>query len=726
MSQSAVQLVLENPPPPERLSVPRRGHVLSRVAEEFGEPVRLAVASVAAGLRHNGHRLPDHIAGSPFVGPPSILIDRPPAELAAWHLCTQWLIGVALGQLPVMADLAEGAAWFGAGLAGSLSAAAAQLSARRHCEALAALRSVAYPAPIADLLPYILDPHGPGSRLSVMRDPATRTARERKRSGGVFYTPADVADHMAGLALKFLVPCHPVTVFDPACGTGVYLRAALAALRKMHPDAGPLTLAEQSLFGVDIDPWAVDATAYVLLHDVLANGHTDKTPALTLWHLLRLNLAVGDALSLDPATSGPDNEAAKSADRRRRQQLRAGHIPAAESGIRRPDRIPINFLFPVLEQGVHVVLGNPPYAGLGNRPDLIRLGTRFETLRAPARSADLHPLFVEQMVRLSAPRSSGCLVLPLSVAFNTRPQYAALRGMIARTAGTWRLSFFDREPHALFGEDVKTRNTIMSWCRGPAADTTRIMTGPLLKWRGDSRARLFASIRFTDVTAPIGNGIPKLSGKLQAAALDRLQNAGGRFSRLLVSVRGAELADTFEADRHTVFVGSTAYNFINAFRRPPARFRPAHSISTNTVHALGFEDAESANVAYAILSSRVVFWLWHVLGDGFHVTKAFIEDFPIDARHFGAPAVGELAALGRDLWQRLRNAPVVSCNRGRKSIAFPAAGAIDLQQRIDRLIISAAGLPAGFAGELDAFVQSVVAADPRGSFDKPTQEDIDQ
>jgi hypothetical protein len=35
-------------------------------------------------------------------------------------------------------------------------------------------------------------------------------------------------------------------------------------------------------------------------------------------------------------------------------------------------------------------------------------------------------------------------------------------------------------------------------------------------------------------------------------------------------------------------------------------------------------------------------------------------------------------------------------------------------------------LPAGFAGELDAFVQSVVAADPRGSFDKPTQEDIDQ
>ncbi len=719
-------LTLQISSSPERLSVPRRGHVLSRVAKEFGEPIRFAVASVATSLRHNGYRPLEHTARLPLVGPPAIRIDRSPAEIAAWHLCTQWLLGVTLGQVPVTSDLSDGAAWFGEGLPGSLSSVAAQLGARRHDAALAALRSVADPAPVSDLLPYILDPHGPGSRLSVMRDPATQIARERKRTDGVFYTPADVADYMAGLALKFLQPCHPVTVFDPACGTGVYLRAALAALRKMHPDADPLTLAEQSLFGVDIDPWAVDAATYVLLHDVLADRHADKTPALTVWHLLRLNLAVGDALSLDPAASGPDNEDSKSADRRCRQQLRAGQMPSAEGGAGWPERTPINVLFPLLDQGAHVVLGNPPYAGLGDRPDLIGLGTRFETLRTPARSADLHPLFVEQMVRLSAPRSSGCLVVPLSVAFNTRTQYAALRDMIGRTAGTWRLSFFDREPHALFGEDVKTRNTIISWSRAPDADTTRIMTGPLMKWRGDSRARLFASIRFTDVTAPIGNGIPRLSGKLQAAALDRLQNAGGRFAQLLASVSGAELADAFEADRHTVFVASTAYNFINVFRRPPARFRPTHSISTNTVHALRFEDTESANVAYAILSSRVVFWLWHVLGDGFHVTKAFIEDLPIDALLFGAPAAGELAMLGRELWQRLRNVPVVSCNRGRKSIAFPASSAADLQRRIDQLIITAAGLAHGFAGELDRFVHSVVAADPRGSLDNQTQEDIGQ
>lgn len=35
-----------------------------------------------------------------------------------------------------------------------------------------------------------------------MRDPTTRTAREAKRRSGIFYTPADVAEYMAGGVLS--------------------------------------------------------------------------------------------------------------------------------------------------------------------------------------------------------------------------------------------------------------------------------------------------------------------------------------------------------------------------------------------------------------------------------------------------------------------------------------------------------------------------------------------
>jgi hypothetical protein len=722
MSESAARLIEEKAT--LRLSVPRRGHVLSSVAEEFGEPIRLAVASVKASLQRNGYRSSERLTASVRVGPPSALLNRTTAELAAWHICTQWLLGIVFGHIPESASLADAAEWFGQGLPGSLFGESAKLDLRPNIDAMAALRSVADPAPLADLLPYILDPHGPGSRLSVMRDPATRVAREGKRSRGIFYTPADVADHMVGIALGSLARCHPVTVFDPACGTGVYLRAALTALIKAHPDAEPLTLAEQSLFGIDIDPWAVDATTYVLLHDVMSRGHLGDMPPVIAWHLLRLNFAAADALSLDPAETGPDFESAKHADRRHRQELRAGRMPAVQQAIDRPELTPINLLFPPMDKGPHVILGNPPYAALGDRTDLANLSARFETLQPVMRSPDLHPLFVEQMVRLSAPSSSGSLVLPLSVAFNSRPQYAALRAIIGRTHGTWRMSFFDREPHALFGEDVKTRNTIVSWSRTPNADRTRIMTGPLMKWRGNSRARLFASIRFTEVTAPIDEGIPKLSGVLQAAALTRLRATGGRFASIIGSLSASELSHTFDADRKTVFVGSTAYNFINVFRCPPARFKPPHSGSKNTVHALRCETLGNADIAYALLSSRIAFWLWHVVGDGFHLTRGFIEDLPIDLRLFDKGIVAELASLGSDLWQRLRDDPVISWNRGRTSIAFPAVRAIDLQHRIDHLIIRAAGLPDGFARELDSFVHSVVAADPRGSFDNSTQEDF--
>jgi hypothetical protein len=85
------------------------------------------------------------------------------------------------------------------------------------------------------LLPYILDPHGPGSRLSVRRRPETREARIRKRNEGIFYTPADVAAYMVDEILRHLQKgTHPITIFDPACGTGTFLRAALHTLRTQN------------------------------------------------------------------------------------------------------------------------------------------------------------------------------------------------------------------------------------------------------------------------------------------------------------------------------------------------------------------------------------------------------------------------------------------------------------------------------------------------------------
>ena len=62
---------------------------------------------------------------------------------------------------------------------------------------------------LADLLPYVLDPHGPGSRASILKDPKTREARDAKRQKGVFYTPSDVANYMARAVLNDLEETEP-------------------------------------------------------------------------------------------------------------------------------------------------------------------------------------------------------------------------------------------------------------------------------------------------------------------------------------------------------------------------------------------------------------------------------------------------------------------------------------------------------------------------------------
>lgn len=700
---------------PPRPSVPRRGHVLTSIAEAYGGPIRLAVAKIAAILdRQKLDLCPSLpvIAGSSLG---SAIVNRRPAEIAAWHLCTQWVVGNALGALRPESSLEDAATWFAGSETGTFGAAAAELE--EQC--LGAVRSIAEPTVFADLLPYILDPHGPGSRLSVMRDATTQAARAEKRAHGVFYTPADVADYMTGLALAHLAPCHPVTVLDPACGTGVYLRAVLAALIAKHPTADPITLAEQSLFGVDIDPWAVDAAAYVLLHDVLTR-ETPRglTPAAT-WRRLRLNLRVADALQIDPARGS--GEALGEADRNRSQVNQNSELP----GIVAPqgERLQIDHVFPRIGTGPRIVLGNPPYAGLGQRRDRSSLADHFETLGPGGSAADLHPLFVEQMVRLSAPESSGALVLPLSIAFNTRRQYAALRRLVQETPGNWRFSFFDREPHALFGEDVKTRNAIVAWSRTCNDTDARILTGPLLKWRGSSRARMFAAIRFTPIKGSVADGIPKLGGAPQAQALTGLRTAHARAAMLHRTISIVKLADCFSADNSTVFVGSTAYNFLNVFMRPPARLQPEGDLSTNTIYAVRTRRSADAPVLFALLSSRIAFWLWHVLGDGFHVTRAFLEDVPLAAAQVSDTDRAALAELGTALWHEVRTRPVLSKNRGRQSLGFSAARSPDLQRRIDQIIIDAGALPAAFASDLDQFIQSVVAANPCGAVEAANPED---
>lgn len=661
-------------------AIPRKGHVLSTVVELYGKTIREAVATLTASLKKARC---GEVRAALLSQQPGGNSTRSNSETAAWTIVSIWVVGVAVKAISEQASLAQAEEWFFGPCQGKPLTGLVSDHTLRKAEA--ALRSEADPAAYFELLPYILDPHGPGSRLSVRRDPATHSARQRKRAEGVFYTPADVAEYMASVSIGKPERALP-TVLDPACGTGVFLRAAFQELRRRHPATDPLSLTSECLFGVDIDPWPLDATAFVLLCDCLSSAGHGTVPAKD-WRRLRMNLACIDALYLDPASTPRTKDV---------------------SG-----RIAISQLFPALKRGPSVILGNPPYADLGLRPDMATLARVYQTFAVKQEaSAEIYPAFIEQMIRLADEEScSGALVLPLSVACNVGSQFSRTREMLSMTRGEWRFAFFDREPHALFGEDVKTRNAIMLWSRTAAHAIPSVFTGPLRKWRGESRAEMFRGLRFTAIDRRIGAGIPKIEGDCQATALQRLSSRLQRLGQVSRSIERVRLYETSHADDTTVFVGPTAYNFLNVFLRPPRGFvDEVQSLSEHPLHAVRCASRADALAIFAILSSHLAYWWWHTHGDGFHVSKRFIAELPFGIEDLTENVVGALSKSGAALWSLIQSKPIISLNRGRTSLAFTPNGYDDIRRRIDEVLADVAGLESAFIDELQQFTARTVAA----------------
>lgn len=98
--------------------------------------------------------------------------------------------------------------------------------------AVRSLSRITFDEDLLELLLYVLELHGPGTRLSVMRNPSTQSARDAKRKAGVYYTPADVAEYMARELLSAVQSPGDMRYLDPSCGTGVYFVALLNVASK--------------------------------------------------------------------------------------------------------------------------------------------------------------------------------------------------------------------------------------------------------------------------------------------------------------------------------------------------------------------------------------------------------------------------------------------------------------------------------------------------------------
>lgn len=588
------------------------------------------------------------------------------AARAVWWLIAQWLTGYATGALAGDCSLVESEDWFYGSASPHLPRLAPDVSMNE-------VARVASPEEVWALLPYLLDPLAPGTRRHLLASDTQAADRTARKELGVFYTPADLAGWMTQGAVA---SPRAQSCLDPACGSGVFLRAALGR--------EPAAL----VFGTDLEPAAAEMAAFVVL---ASTGHDWIDSPWCGWQNARLRLATLEALALRPGTQFNDVE----------QRLRCNRLKAAEACLRRsevppaalpgPALTPLGSLFPELSEGADAVLSNPPYARLGYDLERRAWAAEFDafTNGEPTVGTDISTLFIEFAWRLTKPHTgAAALVLPLSIAFSSGSQYRSVRRAMAPQSGRWECSFFDRAPDALFGDDVKTRNAVL---RYDAAQTGVAVT-TLLRWTSRNRHTLFHTIQPADVTVGIVHGIPRVGTRAEAVLVQRLRERLGVLAHDVVrSVSLPASQEMATAWSQTVFVGATAYNWFSCMRDLRPCLAAGHN-STAGFHALRFADARIADAGYALLASRIAFWLWRVEGDAFHVTRSFLMRLPVQLGQLPADAVTRLADFGRRLWTRSQTQPVVAVNKQRRTVAYPATQDEQLLFAIERTLATALDL----------------------------------
>jgi len=263
----------------------------------------------------------------------------------------------------------------------------------------------------------------PGHRAKVEDKP------EVKKAGGVYYTPTYIVDyiveHTVGKLLekKTHQQASKLRILDPACGSGSFLLVAYQTLLNWHlkwysehdPEKhargrnpkifhGPggdwrLTTAEKkrillnNIYGVDIDPQAVEVTKLSLLLKVLEGENTETLgKSLRLFHERALP-DLADNIKCGNSLIGPDFYEGKQLsliDEEERYRINA---------------FDWNAEFPEImgAGGFDVVIGNPPYIRIQAMKEWAPIEVEFYKRRYAAASKgnyDIYVVFVERVLQL--------------------------------------------------------------------------------------------------------------------------------------------------------------------------------------------------------------------------------------------------------------------------------------------------------------------------------------
>jgi hypothetical protein len=297
------------------------------------------------------------------------------------------------------------------------------------------------------------------------------------------------------------------------------------------------------------------------------------------------------------------------------------------------------------------------------------------------------------------------MVVPLSIAYNTKQEFQELRKFMWNSKGNWQLAHFDRTPDSLFGDDVKTRNTIVFFEREYQKESA-VYTTNLMRWNSRKRSSLFEGIQCSKVPQNFAYmAIPKFSGSIGEQLLQQIS------TKPFYSLGDSITRVTEPVAEHEEFIrnAGTAYNWL-PFERVAIANDNIVSHSGSKYRYWRAQTPDDAVAVFAVVHSRVAYWLWRVHGDGFHLTDRFIKNLPLSPCNFANSTREQLAILGQKLWIDMQKQRRVGRNAAVSTITYSPHHSQDLINQIDGLVVQELGLPEETCTYLSKFVRETVIA----------------
>ena len=103
-----------------------------------------------------------------------------------------------------------------------------------------------------------------------------------------------------------------------------------------------------------------------------------------------------------------------------------------------------------------------------------------------------------------------------------------------------------------------------------------------------------------------------------------------------------------------------------------------------------------------------MFWLWTVIGDGFHVTNRLISIAQKCQGSILGNDYTELASLGQEFSKALRHHPTVSVNSGKTITSYNHMPLLGIVKKIDEALVRALRLDSAFVDYLEKWYDNIV------------------